>query len=49
MPDVVKKGDELEAVVFFNNPLQDELTDCKAGFEGRGFSHVTGEPKPKYV
>lgn len=47
MPSSVKKDEEFEAVVTFNNPLDDELTDCKAGYEGRGFEHVTGVKQDK--
>lgn len=43
----MKQDVEFEAVVTFNNPLQDELTNCTAGYEGRGFDHVTGVKQPE--
>lgn len=49
MPAKVKKGEEFEAVAKFNNPLGEELTDCKAGYEGGGFDHVTGVAQKKFV
>ena len=49
MPSCVKRGEEFEACVTFTNPLQEKLTECKAGYESRGFKHVTGEPQDKYV
>lgn len=47
MPSSTKKGAEFEAVVTFNNPLEEELTECKAGYEGGGFAHVTGVAQNK--
>ena len=36
MPETVKKGDEFEAVVTFDNPLSEELTDCVVEYESGG-------------
>jgi len=49
MPSSVKKGSDFEAAVSFTNPLPEELTECKAGYEGGGFKHVTGIKQDMYV
>ncbi|XP_052815578.1 annulin-like [Mya arenaria] len=42
IPSDVKCVSQFEVQVTFKNPLKEELTSCKAGYEGRGFPHVVG-------
>ena len=49
MPETVKKGEDFDVEVTFNNPLSEQLTDCTVGYESGGFQHKSEITQDKYV